>query len=421
MVERSARPAVLAAGWRSRPGVVRVAAVLLGLFGVLLALVEAEQGDLDAAEVVTALVLVAAAVSLIWAGRLGYWIGLAAASLVAMLLLVVLARRPGVAGAVVTAVCALPLVLLAVPAARRPRPTTRPAPSSAALERPPGWTRSSTGGWGQFVLLVSISGLLSVGGLVLALTGQGADRGAGATTALFFLACLLVAPLVAPGRRRGQLRLETLRVGNRHERGVVVPYSGLRTGVLLVATACLALAMVGFVVFAGAFADDPGESPWPVRLVGVVGVVFFGVGGFMVARRGWGRRWRVLLTPSAVVIVMGGARTVVPWAAIQQVRATEVTTYARGVRISEPLVGIDLSDPEAIQTGPLERLLLPLNRHLAADITLPVRTLDLDPALLLEALRYYHQHPQARDELATQAGLARVRHGQSTSTQSASQ
>ena len=410
MVERSAR----AAGWRSLPGVVRVAAVLLGLFGVLLALVEAEQGDLDATEVVTALVLVAAAVSLIWAGRLGYWIGLAVASLVAMLLLVVLARRPGVAGAVVTAVCALPLMLLAVPAARRPRPTTRPAPSSAALERPLGWTRSSIGGWGQFVLLVSISGLLSVGGLVLALTGQGADRGAGATTALFFLACLLVAPLFALGRRRGQLRLETLRVGNRHERGIVVPYSGLRTGVLLVATACLALAMVGFVVFAGAFADDPGESPWPVRVVGVVGVVFFGVGGFMVARRGWGRRWRVLLTPSAVVIAMGGARTVVPWAAIQQVRATEVTTYARGVRISEPLVGIDLSDPQAIQTGPLERLLLPLNRRLAADITLPIRTLDIDPPLLYEALCYYHQHPQARAELATQDGLARVQHGQLT-------
>jgi len=410
MVERSAR----AAGWRSLSGVVRVAAVLLGLFGVLLALVEAEQGDLDATEVVTALVLVAAAVSLIWAGRLGYWIGLAVASLVAMLLLVVLARRPGVAGAVVTAVCALPLVLLAVPAARRPRPTTRPAPSSAALERPLGWTRSSIGGWGQFVLLVSISGLLSVGGLALALTGQGADRGAGATTALFFLACLLVAPLFALGRRRGQLRLETLRVGNRHERGIVVPYSGLRTGVLLVATACLALAMVGFVVFAGAFADDPGESPWPVRVVGVVGVVFFGVGGLMVARRGWGRRWRVLLTPSAVVIAMGGARTVVPWAAIQQVRATEVTTYARGVRISEPLVGIDLSDPQAIQTGPLERLLLPLNRRLAADITLPIRTLDIDPPLLYEALCYYHQHPQARAELATQDGLARVQHGQLT-------
>jgi hypothetical protein len=408
MVERSARPAVLAGGWRSRPGVVRVAAVLLGLFGLLLALVEAEQGDLDAAEVV-----IAAAVSLIWAGRLGYWIGLAVASLVAMLLVVVLARRPGVAGAVVTAVCALPLVLLAVPAARRPRPTTRPAPSSAARERPPGWTRPFAG-WGQFAFMVLIGGLLSVGGLALALTGQGADRGAGATVALFFLACLLVAPLFAPGRRGGQLRLETLRVGNRHERGVVVPYSGLRTGVLLAATACLALAMVGFVVFAGAFADDPGESPWPVRLVGVVGVVFFGVGGLLVARRGWGRRWRVLLTPSAVVIAMGGARTVVPWAAIQQVRATEVTTYARGARISEPLVGIDLSDPQAIQTGPLERLLLPLNHRLAADLTLPIRTLDIDPPLLYEALCYYHQHPQARAELATQDGLARVQRGQFT-------
>jgi hypothetical protein len=413
MVERSARPAVLAGGWRSRPGVVRVAAVLLGLFGLLLALVEAEQGDLDAAEVVTALVLVAAAVSLIWAGRLGYWIGLAVASLVAMLLVVVLARRPGVAGVVVTAVCALPLVLLAVPAARRPRPTTRPAPSSAARERPQGWTRPFAG-WGQFAFMVLIGGLLSVGGLALALTGQGADRGVGATVALFFLACLLVAPLFAPGRRGGQLRLETLRVGNRHERGVVVPYSGLRTGVLLAATACLALAMVGFVVFADAFADDPGESPWPVRLVGVVGVVFFGVGGLLVARRGWGRRWRVLLTPSAVVIAMGGARTVVPWAAIQQVRATEVTTYARGARISEPLVGIDLSDPEAIQTGPLERLLLPLNRRLAADLTLPIRTLDIDPPLLYEALCYYHRHPQARAELATQDGLARVQRGQFT-------
>src|SRR4029450_11992126 len=209
-------------------------------------------------------------------------------------------------------------------------------------------------------------------------------------------------------------------VGNRHERGVMVPYSGLRTGVLLVATACLALAMAGFVVFAGAFTDDPGESPWPVRLVGVVGVVFFGVGGFMVARRGWGRRWRGLLTPSAVVIAIGGARTVVPWAAIQQVRATEVTTYARGVRISEPLVGIDLSDPQAIQTGPLERLLLPLNRRLGADISLPIRTLGIDPRLLYQALRYYHQPPEARAELATEAGRARVQHGQFTTTQAAS-
>jgi hypothetical protein len=421
MAERSARPAVLASRWRLRPGVVRVAAVLLGLFGLLLVLVEADQGDLDATELVTALVLVSAAAALVWAGRLGYWVGLTVAALVAVLLVVVLARRPGVAGVVVTAIGALPLLLLVVPAARRPRPTTKPASSSAALEQPQGWTRPFAGGWGQVAFMVVIGGLLSVGGLVMALSSRGAERGAGASIALFFFACLLTAPLFAPGRRRGRLRLETLRVGDRQERGVMVPYSGLRMAIVVGATASLALASLGFVVFAGAFADDHGESPWPVRLVGVVGVVFFGVGGFMLARRGWGRRWRLLLSPSAVVIAAGGARTVVPWEAIQQVRATEVTTYARGVRISEPLVGIDVSDPQAIQTGQLERLLLPLNRRLAADITLPIRTLDIDPALLLEALRYYHQHPQARAELETQDGLARVHHRQSTSTPSASQ
>jgi hypothetical protein len=395
MAERSARPAVPARGWRSRPGVVRVAAVLLGLFGLLLVLVETDQGDLDAAELGTALVLVTAAAALLWAGRLGYWVGLTVAALVAVLLLV-------------------------VPAARRPRLTAEPAPSSAARKQPQGWTRPFAGGWGQFAFMVVVGGLLSAGGLVMALTGRGAERGAGAATSLFFFACLLTAPLFAPGRRGGRLRLETLRVGDRHERGILVPYSGLRMAMVLGATACLALASLGFVVFADAFADDPGESPWPVRLVGAVGTMFFGVGGFMLARRGWGRRWWLLLAPSAVVMAMGGARTVVPWEAIQQVRATEVTTHVRGVAVREPLVGIDVSDPQAIQTGPLERLLLPLHRRLAADITLPIRTLDIDPLRLYEALRYYHQHPQARAELATEAGLARMQHGQFTSAQPAS-
>jgi hypothetical protein len=415
MAERHTRSAVLAAGWRSRPAVVRVAAVLLGLFGLLLVLIEAGEGQLGVAVVATGLVLVFAAAALVWAGRLGYWVGLMVAALVALLLVVALTRHPGIAGVVVTAIGALPLVLLLLPAARRPRRAVE-----AAKDQPQGWTRPFAG-WGQFAFMLVVGGLLSAGGLVLALTGRGAERGAGATIALFFLACLLSAPLFAPGRRRGRLWLEPLQLGDRHERGVVVPYSGSRTAVLLGATACLALAGLGFVVFADAFADDPGESPWPVRVVGVVSVVFFGLGGFMIARRGWGRRWRVLLTPSAVVIAAGGARTVVPWEAIQQVRATEVTTRVRGVAVGEPLVGIDVSDPQAIQTGPLERLLLPLNRRLAADLSLPIRTLDIDPPLLYGALRYYHQHPQARAELGTQAGVARVQRGRFTPTQPVSQ
>jgi hypothetical protein len=150
MAERSVRPVALASRWRSRPGVVRVAAVLLGLFGLLLALVEADQVDLDAAELVTALVLVSTAAALVWAGRLGSWVGLTVAALIAVVLL---ARRPGVAGLVVTAICVLPLVLLVLPAARRPQVASRPARSSAVLKQPQGWTRPIAG-WGQVAFLV---------------------------------------------------------------------------------------------------------------------------------------------------------------------------------------------------------------------------------------------------------------------------
>jgi hypothetical protein len=47
----------------------------------------------------------------------------------------------------------------------------------------------------------------------MAVTGRGAERGAGAGIALFFFACLLTASLFAPGPRHGRLRLETIRVG----------------------------------------------------------------------------------------------------------------------------------------------------------------------------------------------------------------
>jgi hypothetical protein len=273
--------------------VVRVAAALLGLFGLLLALIEADQGNLDVAVVVTGLVLVVAAAALAWAGRPGYWLGLTVAVLVALLLGVALTRDPGIAGGVVTAIGAL----LLVSAARRPRRTATPPSSSPAPDEPHGWTRPFAGGWGQFAFMLVVGGLLTAGGLVMALTGRGAERGVGATIALFFLACLLTAPLFRSGRRRGPLRLQTLRLGDRQERGTLIPYSGWRTALLLGATACLALASLGYVVFADAFADDPGESPWPMRLVGTVGVVFFGVGLYLGVRRGWGRRWRVLLTP----------------------------------------------------------------------------------------------------------------------------
>jgi drug/metabolite transporter (DMT)-like permease len=67
MADRRARPALPAGGWRSRPGVVRVAAALLGLFGVLVVLVEADERQLGVPVVVTGLVLLLTAAALMWA------------------------------------------------------------------------------------------------------------------------------------------------------------------------------------------------------------------------------------------------------------------------------------------------------------------------------------------------------------------
>lgn len=39
------------------------------------------------------------------------------------------------------------------------------------------------------------------------------------------------------------------------------------------------------------------------------------------------------------------------------------------------------------------------------------RSLAVDPAVLYHALRYYHAHPEARPELATDAGVRRIRNG----------
>jgi hypothetical protein len=111
MAERHLWPAVLAGGWRSRPAMVRVAAGLLLLFGLLLVLVEAGEGPLEVVVAVTGLVLLAAAVALVWAGRLGYWLGLAVAALLALLVVAALTRNPGIGGVIVTALGGLPLIL----------------------------------------------------------------------------------------------------------------------------------------------------------------------------------------------------------------------------------------------------------------------------------------------------------------------
>jgi hypothetical protein len=143
------------------------------------------------------------------------------------------------------------------------------------------------------------------------------------------------------------------------------------------------LACLGFVLYGAEFRRSPHPYAWAALLVGVVGVVFFGVGGVFVALRGVGRPWRVVLVPSGVLVQRGSVRSFVAWQDITDVRVRHIQA-PYGAR--EPVVSF-------------------------GGVDIPVRALDVESSLLSRALRFYRENPEARTELATQAGLDRIRSG----------
>jgi hypothetical protein len=258
----------------------------------------------------------------------------------------------------------------------------------------------------QFGLLLAVAVFFPPVGLAMVASGRSADRWAGVSVTLFGLALAVGTPLLRPVRRRsaGRLGLETVDLGARRERGVSLPYSRLRTASAFIVGGLMALAMAAVIPGTSAFADDPGESPWWPRVIGVLGIVIFPLVVYAAARKGIGRRWRIVLTPSAVVFAQGRALTVVPWEAIDEVRAVETTVHVRGFPVHEPYVGLMLADPRAVRMGRLQRALMGVNRRLGADLAFPLRSLNADPALLYTALRHYHTHPDARADLAAETG-----------------
>jgi hypothetical protein len=306
VVTTPAAPATPVVRHRRPRGVVIAAGVLLGAFGLLGLLIDADRGrGLSVAGLLAAGLLVLAAVGLLAAGRLGYWVGLAVAGLLAAVLALGWTRRPDAAGGVVVGVAAVPLVLLLLPQARRPlRPRAEPAASGAApaqhrthLPRPQGWPPELAGGWVKFTLSGIVAVVLAGAGLAMLVAGPGSVRVGGVIVALFGLGVLGALPLLRPGGRRGHLRQETLQVGDRQQRGVAFPYSSRRTAVALVTVSIFAVAMLAMAVFAQLLVE-PGESVWTPRIIGVAGLVPFAFVAYRAARGGFGRRWRLVLTPA---------------------------------------------------------------------------------------------------------------------------
>jgi MFS family permease len=381
------------------PGLVRAAAAVLAIYGCLLALMALDEG---LALAVTAGVVAAMAAALWWGGRIGYWAGVGGTGLLVALVIVGLIDEPEPGGWTVLVLVAVPLALLLPPAARRrvPREPRSVASDVAGLPHPEGWTRGMTGGWAMFVFMSVFGLLLALPGLAMTFDTDGVDRAIGLGIAAMGGAIVCGISGWRPWRLR-RLHVQSADVDG--QRGVVFPGSPATNLLLLVGGG---LATAAGVVLVVAY-DAVG---WQ-RVGGGVLAAFAAFAAVIGLSRLLGGGWRVYLLPSGVTIATGSGETALPWDAIEQMVAQEITTYARGFAIHEQFIGFVVSDPEAIRAGRFTLAMRRFNRALGADVSIPVRALRGHPAPLLYALRYYLEHREARPELAAGKALDRIRRG----------
>lgn len=153
-------------------------------------------------------------------------------------------------------------------------------------------------------------------------------------------------------------------------------------------------------------------SPEMTRLIGVGGAIFFGGAIPFIVWRGLIRRWSVVLSPSGLVAVLGSVRRVVPWESMSAVTACEHVVATHGMDLYHRYVGIVAENPEEISGDKPSWFARRRNEWFGVHVLLPSRGLAVRPLLLYYAVRYYHEHPEARAELGGEEGVQRIRRGE---------
>ena len=394
------------------PRTVIVGGLILLVVATLWTLGALRDDELTPTRIVLAVVFAACGVGLVRGLRFFYWftsVGVGSIFLLGSLSLVDEISVSRTMGALVLG--AVPALLLLSPSARawaRPRGPATAGTGSDGHDLPPleGWHRPRLGGRLKYWFLVLVGALLTIGGAAMALSG-GEERGPGIVIVFFGLGLLLTTPLFKTWRARGKPVVQTTDRDGRTRTGLGFPYSRDLTRVSAYASLCMGLASGGFVLFAEEFADA-GESTTPFLVFGGLGTVLFLGGGILMLIRNAGATWSLTLLPEGVQATAAGTKSFVPWDAIAWVEAFDFTFYSRGFANHEPHVGIKATDPELIEISKTGRMLMKTNAMFGTDLAYPVRTLNVEPALLLHALRFYLEHPDARSELGGQVALRRV-------------
>lgn len=203
-------------------------------------------------------------------------------------------------------------------------------------------------------------------------------------------------------RRRTSPKAITLRITGSDEDGVLIAYSGLLYR-WLATMMLLTLAVLAGVVLSGlaGWAIPPFSSP-----PGIASVVVLSAAGlyclWIVIEMASGRLARgcVVLSPQGIYHRSLTFEHFAPWCAVHTVSAEDV---------SGPLIVAKASPFDHTRVRRTSWAGKQQEFQLLPYMAVRGRSLATDPAVLYHALRYYHAHPEARPELATDAGLQRIR------------
>ena len=112
----------------------------------------------------------------------------------------------------------------------------------------------------------------------------------------------------------------------------------------------------------------------------------------------------ITLTYEGIVLT----RRTIPWERITDISAWRLPIVGFTLwQINQNVITVETDDPADAERGWWGRLARMLVRHAGA--TLRVVRLGTDPVVAYHAMRFYWQHPEVRAELASEAGVRRIR------------
>ena len=237
--------------------------------------------------------------------------------------------------------------------------------------------------------------LFTTVGLVVVVSGEGADRIWGLISVLLFGVGGVVWFLVPRLTRSVREGVRTEMVSFRGERrpALVFPFSRAKRRVALVGAAVFTAVGILFVVYASALAESGIRYRDPAWLlfVGIFCTVVFGFVTLLGLANELSAGTSVALLPEGI-LARGPVSSFVPWDAVADVATIEI----RGT----PMVAVVARDPDAVETTALGRILMLLGRKWTG-VDLGFTGLVAPLGVLEEAIREYVEHPEERARIGS--------------------